>query len=48
MVSVTPMAICDNWAMASGAARRAVSAAWRDNVGGLAAALEKPDCVMNE
>ncbi|KOT15895.1 putative lipoprotein [Burkholderia mallei] len=37
-VSVTLIAICDSCAIASGAARRAVSAAWRDSVGGGAAA----------
>jgi hypothetical protein len=43
MVSVTLIAICESWAMASGAASRAVSAAWREKVGGRVATRVKPD-----
>ncbi len=45
-VSVTLIAICESCAIASGAARRAVSAAWREKEGGALAAREKPGSDM--
>ncbi len=46
-MSVTPIAICDSCAIASGAASRAVSTAWRESVGGGLAARVKPGCMSD-